>query len=111
MFTFYNSECYALYCFGACFFEHTGALVKGCTGGGYVIGEDYVFALYIKGLFHPISTLYIFGSFGIFKDALGWGIFNFKEQDHDGDYIHLGKEVALLPFSNNQKFIVIGVVI
>lgn len=38
-------------------------------------------------------------------------LLNLKEQDHDGDYIHLGKEVALLPFSNNQKFIVIGVVI
>lgn len=35
---------------------------------------------------------------------------NLKEQNEDGDYIHLGKEVALLPFANNQKFIVIGVV-
>lgn len=37
-------------------------------------------------------------------------LFNLKEQDYDGDYINLGKEVVLLPFSNNQKFIVIGVV-
>ena len=35
---------------------------------------------------------------------------NLKEQNEDGDYIYLGKEVALLPFANNQKFIVIGVV-
>ena len=37
-------------------------------------------------------------------------LFNLKEQNYDGDYIHLGKEVVLLPFSNYQKFIVIGVV-
>ena len=37
-------------------------------------------------------------------------LLNLKEQNEDGDYIHLGKEVALLPFANNQKFIVIGVV-
>ena len=37
-------------------------------------------------------------------------IWNLKEQNEDGDYIYLGKEVALLPFANNQKFIVIGVV-
>ena len=35
---------------------------------------------------------------------------NLMMQNEDGDYIHLGKEVALLPFANNQKFIVIGVV-
>ena len=35
---------------------------------------------------------------------------NLKEQNQDGDYIYLGKEVALLPFANNQKFLVIGVV-
>ena len=35
---------------------------------------------------------------------------NLKEQNEDGDYICLGKEVALLPFANNQKFLVIGVV-
>lgn len=32
------------------------------------------------------------------------------EKDIDGDYINLGKEVVLLPYANNQKFIVIGVV-
>ena len=37
-------------------------------------------------------------------------LWNLKEQNEDGDYIHLGKEVALLPFANNQKFLVIGVV-
>ena len=35
---------------------------------------------------------------------------NLMMQNEDGDYIHLGKEVALLPFANNQKFLVIGVV-
>ena len=35
---------------------------------------------------------------------------NLMMQNEDGDYIYLGKEVALLPFANNQKFIVIGVV-
>ena len=35
---------------------------------------------------------------------------NLMLQNEDGDYIHLGKEVALLPFANNQKFLVIGVV-
>lgn len=37
-------------------------------------------------------------------------LWNLKEQNEDGDYIYLGKEVVLLPFANNQKFIVIGVV-
>ena len=37
-------------------------------------------------------------------------LFNLKEQNYDGDYINLGKEVVLLPFSNNQKFIVVGMV-
>jgi len=36
---------------------------------------------------------------------------NLMMQNEDGDYIYLGKEVALLPFANNQKFIVIGVVL
>ena len=35
---------------------------------------------------------------------------NLMMQNEDGDYIHLGKEVALLPFANNQKFLVIGAV-
>ena len=37
-------------------------------------------------------------------------LLNLKEQNDNGDYIYLGKEVALLTFANNQKFIVIGVV-
>lgn len=35
---------------------------------------------------------------------------NLMMQNEDGDYIYLGKEVVLLPFANNQKFVVIGVV-
>ena len=35
---------------------------------------------------------------------------NLMMQNEDGDYIYLGKEVALLPFANNQKFVVIGMV-
>lgn len=35
---------------------------------------------------------------------------NFKEQNSDGKYIYLGKEVVLLPYQNQQKFILIGVV-
>ena len=35
---------------------------------------------------------------------------NLMMQNEDGDYIYLGKEVALVPFANNQKFLVIGVV-
>ena len=30
--------------------------------------------------------------------------------DESGNYINLGKEAVLLPYSDNQKFIVIGVV-
>jgi len=30
--------------------------------------------------------------------------------DENGEYINFGKEVVLLPFADNQKFIVIGVV-
>lgn len=33
-----------------------------------------------------------------------------KETDENGVYINLNKEVVLLPYSDNQKFIVIGVV-
>ena len=36
---------------------------------------------------------------------------NLKELNADGEYINLGKTVVLLPYSNGQKFIVIGVVI
>jgi len=31
--------------------------------------------------------------------------------DEDGQYVNLGKEAVLLPFADNQKFILIGVVI
>lgn len=34
---------------------------------------------------------------------------NLYEQDSYGRYIHKGKSVALLPYSDNQKFIVVGV--
>ena len=33
-----------------------------------------------------------------------------KETDENGVYVNLNKEVVLLPYSDNQKFIVIGVV-
>ena len=36
---------------------------------------------------------------------------NLKEQNADGEYTNLGKTVVLLPYANDQKFIVIGVVI
>lgn len=32
------------------------------------------------------------------------------DTDENGKYINLGKEVVLLPYADNQKFIVIGVV-
>lgn len=32
------------------------------------------------------------------------------ETDADGNYINLGKKVILLPFSHDQKFILIGMV-
>ena len=32
------------------------------------------------------------------------------ETDENGIYINLGKEVVLLPYADNQKFIVVGVV-
>ncbi len=32
------------------------------------------------------------------------------EIDENGIYINLGKEVVLLPYADNQKFIVVGVV-
>lgn len=33
------------------------------------------------------------------------------ETDESGKYINLGKEVVLLPYADNQKFIVIGMVL
>ncbi len=35
---------------------------------------------------------------------------NLYEQDSKGGYINKGKTVVLLPYSSNQKFIVVGVV-
>lgn len=35
---------------------------------------------------------------------------NLYEQDSKGRYVNKGKTVVLLPYSNNQKFIVVGVV-
>lgn len=35
---------------------------------------------------------------------------NLTETDENGKYINLGKEVVLLPYADNQKFIMIGVV-
>lgn len=35
---------------------------------------------------------------------------DFKEQNSDGEYIYLGKEVLLLPYQNHQKYILIGVI-
>ena len=32
-------------------------------------------------------------------------------QDEMGSYINVGKEVVLLPFANDQKFVLLGVVI
>ena len=32
-------------------------------------------------------------------------------QDEMGRYINVGKDVVLLPFANNQKFVLLGVVI
>lgn len=33
-----------------------------------------------------------------------------NETDEEGGYVNLGKEVVILPYADNQKFIVIGVV-
>jgi hypothetical protein len=35
---------------------------------------------------------------------------NLTETDENGIYINRGKEVVLLPYADNQKFIVVGVV-
>lgn len=36
--------------------------------------------------------------------------FDYKEQNIDDEYIYLGKTAILLPYANNQKYIMIGVV-
>lgn len=38
-------------------------------------------------------------------------LFDIYETDAYGSYIHLGKEVVLLPYADYQKFIAVGVVI
>ena len=32
-------------------------------------------------------------------------------RNEDGEYVNIGKEAVLLPFADNQKFILIGVII
>lgn len=38
-------------------------------------------------------------------------IYETREQDNHTEYIHLGKEVVLLPYDKDNKFVVIGVLI
>ena len=37
-------------------------------------------------------------------------IYETREQDNRTEYIHLGKEVVLLPYDKDNKFVVIGVI-
>ena len=37
-------------------------------------------------------------------------IYETREQDNHMEYIHLGKEVVLLPYDKDNKFVVIGVI-
>lgn len=37
-------------------------------------------------------------------------IIDLSEKDEDGNYINLNKEVVLLPYDNDNKYILIGVV-
>lgn len=45
----------------------------------------------------------------ILNDSYVISCIDFKQQNADGEYICLGKEVVLLPYQNHQKFILIGV--
>ena len=36
--------------------------------------------------------------------------FNLNEQDQYGNYVNIGKTVVMLPYQDNQKFILIGVI-
>ena len=46
----------------------------------------------------------------ILTDSYIKTLFDFKQQNSDNEYIYLGTEVLLLPYQNNQRFILIGVV-
>ena len=46
----------------------------------------------------------------ILTDSYIKTLFDFKLQNSDNEYIYLGAEVLLLPYQNNQRFILIGVV-
>ena len=46
----------------------------------------------------------------ILNDSYIKSCFDFKKQNADDEYIYLGREVVLLPYSDYQKYIVIGVV-
>lgn len=37
-------------------------------------------------------------------------IYETREQDNHTEYIHLGKEVVLLPYDKDNKFVVVGVI-
>lgn len=37
-------------------------------------------------------------------------LYETREYDHRVEYIHLGKEAVLLPYSEENKFVIIGVV-
>ncbi|MCR4719705.1 MAG: DUF2577 domain-containing protein [Firmicutes bacterium] len=45
----------------------------------------------------------------ILTDSYIKTLFDFKQQNADNEYIYLGSKVLLLPYQNNQKFIMIGV--
>ena len=36
--------------------------------------------------------------------------FNLKEQDEFNNYVNIGKTVVMLPYQDNQKYILIGVI-
>ena len=47
----------------------------------------------------------------ILTDETVKSIVNIHTQDENGRYINIGKEVLLLPYSSNQKFVILGVII
>ena len=47
----------------------------------------------------------------ILTDETVKSIVNIHARDEFGRYINIGKEVLLLPHSNNQKFVILGVII
>ncbi len=58
----------------------------------------------------PNLQIQIGGKIAIDKTFIK-ALLNLNETDEHGRYIYLGKEVALLPYSDYQKFIVVGVVV